>query len=217
MILAVALRISRAPEEAPFDDRLYLTTYLREIFDDMGITLFPLVSGKNLSVVTKLCDGLILPGSSTDIDPACYGRQPLEGKVYTSKEYEYDRSIIKAFAEAGKPILGICGGMQSINVYFGGTLHQRITGHLTNGAPETTYLTEGSFLYKLYGKDTIEINSYHQQAVDDPAPGFIVSAKAKDGIAEAIEMGNIIGVQWHPEILKDMEFFRAFVNMCIPK
>ena len=82
---------------------------------------------------------------------------------------------------------------------------------------QTAYLTEGSFLHNIYHKDQIQINSFHNQAVDKVAPGFKVTAKTKDGIAEAIERENIIGVQWHPEVLCDADFFRYFVNMCIPK
>ena len=217
MILAIATRIEHVPEEKPFDDRFYLTAYFKKIFDDMGILLFPLISDKTLSTAADMASGLILPGSYTDIDPSYYGHQPLKGKSYTKDEYKSDMAMIRAFEQAGKPILGICGGMQSINVYFGGTLRQQIPGHFTDGAMQTAYLTEGSFLHNIYHKDQIQINSFHNQAVDKVAPGFKVTAKTKDGIAEAIERENIIGVQWHPEVLCDADFFRYFVNMCIPK
>ena len=82
---------------------------------------------------------------------------------------------------------------------------------------QAAYLAEGSFLHSIYRKDQIQINSFHNQAVDKDAPGFKVTARAKDGITEAIEGKNIIGVQWHPEVLFDTDFFRSFVNMCIPK
>ena len=217
MIMAIATRAENIPEEKPFDDRFYLTAYFKKIFDDMGILLFPLISDKNLSIAADMANGLILPGSYTDIDPSYYGHQPLKGKNYTKDEYKSDMAMIRAFEQAGKPILGICGGMQSINVYFGGTLHQQIPGHFTDGAMQAAYLAEGSFLHSIYRKDQIQINSFHNQAVDKVAPGFKVTARAKDGITEAIEGKNIIGVQWHPEVLFDTDFFRSFVNMCIPK
>lgn len=69
-----------------------------------------------------------------------------------------------------------------------------------------------SFLWKVYGKDVVEVNSYHGQNVDDVAPGFTVTARTKEGTIEAIEKGNIIGVQWHPEVDYEMDFFRTFVE-----
>ena len=217
MILAIATRMEHESSEKPFDDRLYITSYFKKIFDDMGILLLPVISEKNLDTVTSLCEGLILPGSFTDINPSYYNHLPMDGKDYGTDEYKGDMALIKAFSKANKPILGICGGLQSINVYFGGTLHQQVSNHLTPDKMHKAFVKENSFLYSVHQKDMLLINSFHNQAVMDVAPGFNITVTSEDGIPEAIERGNIIGVQWHPELLDDRDFFRAFVNLCIPK
>ena len=75
----------------------------------------------------------------------------------------------------------------------------------------TLHVEKDSFLYSVYG-DMINGNSYHVQCADVPAPGFRVTARAEDGTIEAIEKGNILGVQWHPESMRDMKFFHAYVE-----
>ena len=217
MILAIATRMEHESSEKPFDDRLYITSYFKKIFDDMGILLLPVISEKNLDTVTSLCEGLILLGSFTDINPSYYNPLPMDGKDYGTDEYKGDMALIKAFSKANKPILGICGGLQSINVYFGGTLHQQVSNHLTPDKMHKAFVKEDSFLYRVHQKDMLLINSFHNQAVMDVAPGFNITVTSEDGMPEAIERGNIIGVQWHPELLDDRDFFRAFVNLCIPK
>ena len=72
-------------------------------------------------------------------------------------------------------------------------------------------IVPGSFLSSVYGSSA-SVNSYHRQCVDQVAPGFAVTARAEDGTVEAIEKGNILGVQWHPEVLLDAALFKAFLN-----
>lgn len=122
-----------------------------------------------------------------------------------------DKKIISAFVERNKPILGICGGLQSINVFFGGSLHQKIEGHLMYDDMHNMKIKEGSFLHQVYG-DSLRINSYHSQAVKEPAPGFTVTGVADDGTIEAMEKGNIVGIQWHPEVIGDLKPFRMFLE-----
>lgn len=214
MMMAIAARVERSPGEKPFEDRFYITSNFKKIFDRMGILLFPMLSGEFTDTVCSKADGLILPGSFSDIDPSYYGHTPIKGKDYTIDEFKDDMTLIKAFAAAKKPILGICGGMQSINVCFGGTLHQQISGHFIHEGMQNINLVRDSFVRKACGQDHILVNSFHNQAVDLTAPGFKVTATSDDGITEAIEMGNIIGVQWHPEVLDDMAFFKNFVDLC---
>lgn len=159
----------------------------------------------------RVCDGLVLPGSSKNVFPSYYGREQDPEAPYSVDEYATDKPIVEAFVKAGKPILGICGGIQVLNVLFGGTLIQRLPGH--NETRHDICITPDSFLWNVYGKDVVEVNSYHGQNVDDVSPGFQVTARTKDGTVEAIEKGNIVGVQWHPEVDFEMDFFRTFVNM----
>lgn len=126
-----------------------------------------------------------------------------------------DFTLIKSFHKSNKPILGICAGIQSINVCFGGSLFQDIPNHTSK--EETTMhlikLEKGSFLEKCYGTDMIKVNSSHHQSVNRVADNFKVTALSEDGIIEAIEYNNILGVQWHPEHMKDMEFFKNFIKL----
>lgn len=102
--------------------------------------------------------------------------------------------------------------MQSINVAFGGTLHQSIKNHNIKHSTHKIEILSNSFLEKIYKRKNILINSYHRQAVKDIAKDFKVSAISEDGIIEAIEKDNIIGVQWHPEEMQDIEFFKKFIE-----
>lgn len=104
--------------------------------------------------------------------------------------------------------------MQELNVIFGGTLFQSIPNHnLKDQSNHMLNLEKDSFLHKIYKKDKIKVNSYHKQAIKDVAPGFRIVARCDDGTIEGIEKDNIIGVQWHPESVLDMELFEGFVKI----
>ncbi len=212
MILAIIPRICKFPgdEPNPFENRYFFFEQYRIIFDKLGIPLIAITNTEGLDEVLNICDGLIIPGSQMDIFPEYYGREPLKGKVYEVDEYIDDKKITEYFVNAGKPIFGICGGLQTLNVYFGGTLKQRIEGH--DNTSHSIKIQEGSFLYSVYESDSAQINSYHCQAIDDLAPGFEVTAVAEDGTIEAIEKGNIVAFQWHPEIMLDIKLFGEFIN-----
>ena len=210
MILATILRTQEVPSMAPWDKHYYLCDHFKKIFDELGITLFPAYAVADPEDICRVCDGLILPGSSKNVFPSYYGRERDPEAPYSVDEYATDKPIVEAFVKAGKPILGICGGIQVLNVLFGGTLIQRLPGH--NETRHDICVAPDSFLWNVYGKDVVEVNSYHGQNVDDVAPGFQVTARTKDGTVEAIEKGNIVGVQWHPEVDFEMDFFRTFVK-----
>lgn len=158
--------------------------------------------------------GLLLIGGY-DVDPLLYNAEPSPklGPVFPERD-AYEIMTVKQARLMGKPVLGICRGIQVINVAYGGTLWQDLSqrgepelqhyqdcqkdvpGHSVQIAPET-------ILAEILGQTDLRTNSYHHQAVRDPAPGFSVSAWAKDGVIEAIEMrgAGILGVQWHPEMM----------------
>lgn len=168
----------------------------------------------NLEEVVNICDGLIVIGSVIDINPKNYDEQPIaEIHKMTEKIDTLDFAIIKAFNNVNKPILGICRGIQSINVCFGGSLYQDIPCHkLSKEERHNVKFEKGSFLYACYNTEQMLINSLHHQAIKEVAKGFKVVAKSEDGIVEAIENKNIIAVQWHPEYMNDIKFFKYFVN-----
>ena len=161
---------------------------------------------KYLPEVDTNYDGLILCGGN-DMDPAYYGEE-INGSV----EIDYARdqaeiALLKAYVEAGKPVLGICRGFQLINVFFGGSLYQ----HLDNAHAHTTdsnydlihsvKAMEGSIPEKLYGSEFV-VNSYHHQAVKELGKGLEVTMMTSDNrVVEGIVHSSlpIFAVQWHPE------------------
>lgn len=212
MILAIIERKENVREEKPFNSRYFLTEHYKKIFDDMNIILFPIISEKNIDKICDICDGLIVTGTANNINPKYYNEEPIKGEEYNIDEYIIDREAINIFAKNQKPILGICGGVQSINVVFGGTLYQSVNNHNIKDLTHKIKIMNNTFLNKVYQKAEIQVNSYHHQAIKDVAKDFKISAISEDGIIEAIEKDNIIGVQWHPEKMMDMKFFKKFIE-----
>ena len=176
------------------------------------------------------CDGLLVPGGD-DVDPSLYGAERSEkcGKPNPTRD-ELDPVVLKLFLQTGKPILGVCRGLQMTNAFFGGTLHQDIKDiqKINHGGPmrlkklqHHVTVTEGSLLHRIVGDTTIPVNTFHHQAAQDVAPSLAVSAMSPDGIVEALEMpghGFLLGVQWHPEHLMHNIYHKkiitAFVKAC---
>ena len=174
------------------------------------------------------CDGLLLPGGG-DMDPKFYGQEriPACGEPNLLRDAA-EPLLLRAFLAADKPVLGICRGIQVMNVVLGGDLYQDIKPfeHLPHNGHwakvHTVTVRRGTLLSRILGQDTVLVNSQHHQAVDRVAPGFTLAALSEDGIVEAIEKpdaGFCLGVQWHPEWLSDADpamqsLFDAFVNAC---
>jgi len=174
----------------------------------------PLEDGEADDLLSRY-DGLLLLGGG-DLEPAAYGRDP-DATVY---DVDPDRDaneldLIRAALDLETPILAICRGHQVLDVAFGGTLDQHITGRdglgehgrpgRENGASthEIT-ITPGSRLATALGATRATCSCHHHQAVDDVGDGLAVVARAEDGIVEGIELADpdgpwVVGVQWHPE------------------
>ena len=197
--------------------RLYINGYFSEIAEKAGFILFPVCSDNGLEEIAAMCSGLIIAGRDRDINPKYYGEKPLEGLEYPDDPYEdeLDFKLIELFEKLNKPILGICSGLQSLNIYHGGTLRQHIEEHTSKEelVRHKIDIEENSFVYSLYGSKT-EVNSIHHQAIKDVAEGFKVTAVAEDGTIEAIEKGNFIGLQWHPEVDYEIDTFKKFLDLC---
>jgi putative glutamine amidotransferase len=158
--------------------------------------------------------GILLPGSPTDIDPAHYGaaRHDKLGRLYPQRDTT-DFAILDLAERTALPVLGICFGVQSINVYRGGSLVQDIpslvSGPLIHDedddrppARHMVRIDEDSLIARLAGRSELEVNSYHHQSVETPGRNLRAVAFAPDGVIEAVEDTTgrfIIGVQWHPE------------------
>lgn len=214
MKVAIICRMENYKEDYPFNIRYILDESYKKIFDELNVMVIPVISENNLEDIATLCDALILPGSAVGVDPKYYNDIPFPGKKYKYDEYKLDKKIIDVFVKYNKPILGICGGLQTLNVYFGGNLNQNISNHkLYDGRMHKIKISQNSFLNKVYQQEMIEVNSYHRQAIRKLAPNFKVTAVSEDGIIEAIEDGNIIGVQYHPEKLNNINFFKEFIKL----
>jgi putative glutamine amidotransferase len=174
----------------------------------------PAHDADSVSTLVRASRGLVLSGGE-DVDPSRYGEDPMPQleEVNPARDAMEFRALATAL-ELDMPVLGICRGMQLLNVYLGGTLYQDLAtqrSDLIKHLQETPWghhhhrvrCAEGSNLHRMLGDCApLEINSFHHQAVKDLAPGVRCTAQAEDGLIEAIESERhrwVIGVQWHPE------------------
>lgn len=165
--------------------------------------------------IAERFDGLFLQGGA-DLDPRLYGEDPRPCTIGVDPVRDrFELDLLRAFDRAGKPVLGICRGMQLINIAFGGSLHQDL---LLDGVTTESHviserydehghaltIRDGGRFADWYGAGSrFCINSIHHQAAKVVAPGFVVEAQADDGVVEAISCMDrarfVVGVQWHPE------------------
>lgn len=184
------------------------------------------------SVIDNL-DGILLPGSDSDVDPLRYGSEPHPrlGTVQPIKD-KTDLMVLEEVEKRSLPLFAICFGMQVLNVARGGTLIQDIGSQVPNaikheqGAPRDRAshginLASSSLLAKLAGSDKALVNSHHHQAIEKVGRELIPTAWASDGLIEGVEDSRpgrfVIGVQWHPEMgwrndRLSQELFDWFVN-----
>lgn len=160
-------------------------------------------------------DGLVLHGGA-DVWPGSYGEEPLHEDWHGDRRRDaYEKALVHAFVAAGKPVFGVCRGLQLINVAFGGTLYQDIpTQKPSTAAHRDAQAYDQNFHALeivpktrldalLAGASSYKINSIHHQGIKDLAPGFVVEARCPDdGMIEAIRHTGdayVAAVQWHPE------------------
>jgi putative glutamine amidotransferase len=176
----------------------------------------PLVipSTENLLMIPRyleLIDGLLLIGGE-DIHPSLYDqRLHPTTRPQAPRRDQLEIEMVRGCRRLDLPVLGICRGLQLINVACGGTLHQELTvveeagehrqqGELDFSTRHPVLIQPGSRLHDIIGAGRIETNTGHHQAVDRPGRGLSVAAVAEDGVIEALEgEGFLVGVQWHPE------------------
>ncbi len=174
----------------------------------------------------KEFDALIISGGE-DIDPSTYGSRAGCRHRCDKKRDLMELTLLEKALEKKAPILGICRGMQLINVFFKGTLHYDIKGldlpypHPHTPLPlKTVYLKDGSVLKSLAKRDTIRVNALHRQAIEKPGENIKATALDRNSIIQAIEherYESLIGVQWHPEFMPYSAISRKIFRFLIAR
>jgi putative glutamine amidotransferase len=219
-------------------ERFYLGRHYSEAVESAGavpvhISLIP--KPEYISAVMDSLDGILLPGSDSDVDPLRYGAQPQQqlGSVVPIKD-ETDLLVLAEIERRNLPLFAICFGMQILNVSRGGTLVQDIATKFPNaikheqGAPRdrpshSVALDKNSLLARLANAEDAVVNSHHHQALETVGDSLKASAWASDGSIEAVEDTRsdrfALGVQWHPELGWQQDklsqaLFSEFIKAC---
>lgn len=216
--------ISPTPTEATFDHghfRRYALadTYTSAIVAAGGIPVILSAHPETIDDMLDYLDGIIFSGGG-DVDPRYWNeeRHP-EANGFDEQRDEFELQAIRKVVERDMPMLGICRGIQSVNVALGGTIIQDIPDQVAGSGQhrqhrdgmdrdarshDITIEVGDNPLYKIHGKTVMTANSFHHQAIATPAPGLKVIALAADGIIEAVYHPGMtfgLAVQWHPEML----------------
>lgn len=208
---------------------LVSNNYVASVQKSGGVpVLIPITSSsEDIEAYAAMLDGIIFTGGE-DVSPLNYNENPLSQVTMINEER--DCHELRLFEEVYKrniPILGICRGIQLINVALGGTLYQDIPsqvsgslGHLPMDTPvhnlyHTVKIEKDTKLFQIFEEETLKVNSFHHQAVKDIGLDLKITAISKDGIIEAVEGLRerfLLAVQWHPEDLTahHSEFLKLF-------
>lgn len=171
--------------------RLGALTAVLPVYEDPG----------DIARYAEICDGILFTGGD-DVDPALFG-QKVDEKCGLITRYrdDFEIALLRETMKLGKPVFGICRGIQVMNVAMGGSLCQHGDGHM--GVFHHVDIKHGSLAEKLTGTTSLETNSYHHQYVTRPGEGVEITARGTDGVAEAIEIPGypfFFATQWHPEM-----------------
>jgi putative glutamine amidotransferase len=225
------LNMSRLPLIGiPADRRLYGKHYFHMVGEKyieavaVGAHAVPVLvpalgAALDLPSLLDACDGLLLTGSASNVEPHHYGGPASEpGTLHDPNRDATTLPLISRAIAAGLPVLAICRGFQEMNVAYGGSLCQRlheVPGNLDHREDESTpvdvqygpahevLLEPGGALRKIAGRDRLTVNSLHWQGIKTLGSGLLVEARAPDGIIEAVRVDGApsfaLGLQWHPE------------------
>jgi len=197
--------------------------YVEGVADAGGIpvVLPPVAGPRAAEALLEGMDGLLLSGGS-DLDPGYYGEEAVPELGVTLPERDaFEMALLEHALRRQMPILGICRGMQILNVALGGTLYQDLPSQMDHMVllghrqetpkwqPTHEVEVEGdSRVAEILGANELKVNSYHHQAIKDLASGLVAVAWAPDGVIEAIESSDLakrwlVGVQWHAEAMRE--------------
>jgi putative glutamine amidotransferase len=198
--------------------------YVKGVSEAGGVpvVLPPSLSLRAAEALLDRLDGLLLSGGP-DLDPGYYGEEPIPELGTTLPEWDaLEMALLRLALKQGMPVFGICRGMQILNVALGGTLYQDLPSQLgvdvlnhwqTRPKCQVTHdveVQDDSYLAEITDRQTVEVNSYHHQGIKGLADVLTVAAHSADGVIEALEARDfsdrwIVGVQWHPEGMRDTE------------
>jgi putative glutamine amidotransferase len=204
--------------------------YSRAVVDAGGVPIcLPHEMGEVANYL-DLIDGLMVTGGHFDVDPALFGATSRHDTVkLKGKRTDFEFAVTQTAIERGKPVFGICGGQQLLNVVLGGTLIQHIPDEVPKAlaheqpnprteAGHMVKVADGTLLRRIVGAAELPVNSAHHQAAKALGPNVVINAVAPDGVIEGIELKGqrfCLGVQWHPEYAisdGDRKLFTAFVE-----
>lgn len=193
------------PTMAGLDLDLYFADFARAVVEAGGLPVHLPLDVDPAAVIGRL-DGIVLSGGA-DVSPSRYGAHRHTAVTVVEPERDaFEFALVGLALDRDVPVLGICRGLQLLNVHLGGTLHQHAEPHsrydidASAVAHEVTFV-DGSRLADIYGS-RLAVNSLHHQTVDRLGDGLTVTASSNDGVVEGVELGDaVLAVQWHPELL----------------
>ncbi len=212
------------------DAHLVADSYVAPLQRAGGVAVLLAVDVRAPLELLDRLDALLLIGGA-DLDPSMYGaaRDPATEATYPDRD-RFEIALLRGALERELPVLGICRGMQVLNVAMGGTLlqdlvaqdgshpHRRVRGTF-DGNDHTVGLEPGSLVARAVGEEAHLAHCHHHQAVLDLGSGLVVSGRSEDGVIEAIELANGgwgLGVQWHPEASDTTRLFAALCDAARP-
>ena len=205
--LLIGITSDYEQEKTGYHARFFLKEAYARYISDAGAVPIILPSTLDLPInVWSILDGLVLSGSGLDISPDYYGQKRTFWKntLMSDRRVKTEMDLLKYFEDQQKPVLGICGGFQMMNVYRKGTLLEDLpsSGRSVIEHQESSHALEFDKVPVWLPRDVPPVNSFHHQGIDRLGEGLEIFARSPDGVAEGIidpRLPFFLGVQWHPE------------------